>query len=123
MSPNSDNIFEIFGYTKQNVLLLISHMKDGLKNQRFVAGWGISMQWILADIPLGRNIRRVRMIKNMTQEQIVAKMQLRGSTISRSTLANIETGRRNIKASDLKLLKLILDVNYDEFFEDKNAGI
>lgn len=81
------------------------------------------MQWILADIPLGRNIRRVRKIKNMTQEQIVAKMQLRGSTISRSTLANIETGRRNIKASDLKLLKLILDVNYDEFFKDKNTGI
>ncbi len=78
------------------------------------------MQWILADIPLGRNIQKARMVKNITQEEIVAKMQLRGSTMSRSTLANIETGRRNIKASDLKLLKLILDVDYDEFFRDKN---
>lgn len=76
------------------------------------------MQWILKDIPLGRNIQRARTRKNMTQEKIVTKMQLNGSAMSRSTLANIETGRRNIKASDLKLLKLILDVEYDEFFQD-----
>ncbi len=38
--------------------------------------------------------------------------------MSRSTLANIETGRRNVKASDLKALKIIFDVDYDEFFED-----
>jgi transcriptional regulator with XRE-family HTH domain len=76
------------------------------------------MQWILTDIPLGRNIQKVRTIRNLTQEETVARMQLRGSAMSRSTLANIETGRRNIKASDLKLLKLILDVAYDEFFQD-----
>lgn len=76
------------------------------------------MRWILADIPLGRNIQRVRTRENLTQEEIVARMQLRGSSMSRSTLANIETGRRNIKASDLKLLKLILNVEYDEFFQD-----
>lgn len=81
------------------------------------------MQWILTDIPLGRNIQKARIRKNMTQEKIVAKMQLRGSTMSRSALANIETGRRNIKASDLKLLKLILDVDYDEFFQDTNTEV
>ena len=73
------------------------------------------MQWILHDIPIGRNIR-VR--KNMTQLELVTKMQLMGSNMSRSTLANIETGRRNVKASDLKALKIILDVGYEEFFED-----
>lgn len=76
------------------------------------------MQWILTDIPLGRNIQKIRTRRHLTQEEIVTRMQLRGSFISRSTLANIETGRRNIKASDLKLLKLILDVEYDEFFQD-----
>lgn len=40
-----------------------------------------------------------------------------GSNMSRSTLANIETGRRNIKATDLKLLKRVLDVSYDFFAE------
>lgn len=37
--------------------------------------------------------------------------------MSRSTLANIESGKRNIKASDLRLLKELFDVDYDEFFK------
>lgn len=74
------------------------------------------MQWVLADIPIGRNIQTIRIRKNMTQIEVIAKMQLLGSIMSRSTLANIETGRRNIKASDLKALKVIFDVEYDEFF-------
>lgn len=76
------------------------------------------MQWILQDIPLGRNIRTVRMSRNMTQMQVVEKMQLIGSSISRSTYANIETGRRNIKASDLRALREVLNVDYSEFFKD-----
>lgn len=76
------------------------------------------MQWILTDIPLGRNIQTIRMNKNMTQAEVVAQMQLMGSNMSRSTLANIETGRRNIKASDLKLLKMIFDVAYEELFRE-----
>ena len=71
------------------------------------------MQWILHDIPIGRNIQNIRIRKNMTQLELITKMQLMGST-----LANIETGRRNVKASDLKALKIIFDVSYEEFFED-----
>ena len=76
------------------------------------------MQWILQDIPLGRNIQTVRMSRNMTQMQVVEKMQLIGSSISRSTYANIETGRRNIKASDLRASREVLNVDYSEFFKD-----
>ena len=76
------------------------------------------MQWILQDIPLGRKIQTVRMSRNMTQMQVVEKMQLIGSSISRSTYANIETGRRNIKASDLRALREVLNVDYSEFFKD-----
>ena len=65
------------------------------------------MQWVLQDIPLGRNIQTVRMAKNMTQMEVVEQMQLMGSIMSRSTLANIEAGRRNIKASDLKALQIL----------------
>ena len=70
------------------------------------------MQWILQDIPLGRNIQTVRMSRNMTQMQVVEKMQLIGSSISRSTYA------RNIKASDLRALREVLNVDYSEFFKD-----
>ncbi len=76
------------------------------------------MQWILQDIPLGRNIQTVRMSKNMTQIEVVEQLQLMGSMMSRSTLANIEAGRRNIKASDLKALQILFDVEYREFFKD-----
>ena len=76
------------------------------------------MQWILQDIPLGRNIQTVRMSKNMTQIEVVEQLQLIGSMMSRSTLANIEAGRRNIKASDLKALQVLFDVDYSEFFKD-----
>lgn len=76
------------------------------------------MQWISQDIPLGRNIQTVRMSKNMTQIEVVEQLQLMGSIMSRSTLANIEAGRRNIKASDLKTLQVLFDVEYSEFFKD-----
>lgn len=75
------------------------------------------MQWILQDIPLGRNIQTLRMEKKLSQRQVIEKMELMGGTMSRSTLANIETGRRNIKASDLKALKIILDVDYEDLFK------
>ena len=76
------------------------------------------MQWILQDIPIGRNIQNIRMKKNRTQAEVVGQLQLMGSSMSRSTLANIESGRRNIKASDLKALQKLFDVDYEEFFED-----
>ncbi len=76
------------------------------------------MQWILQDIPLGRNIQTIRMNKNMTQTQVVEQLQLMGSMMSRSTLANIEAGRRNIKASDLKALQTLFEVDFAEFFKE-----
>ena len=76
------------------------------------------MQWILQDVPIGRNIQNIRMKKNMTQADVVGQLQLMGSSMSRSTLANIESGRRNIKASDLKALQKLFDVDYQVFFED-----
>lgn len=76
------------------------------------------MQWVIIDIPIGRNIQNIRMEKHMSQKDVTTKLQLMGSIMSRSTLANIETGRRNIKASDLKALKIIFDVDYEEFFKE-----
>lgn len=73
------------------------------------------MQWILHDIPIGRNIQNIRVRKNMTQLELVTKMQLMGSNMSRSTLANIETGRRNVKASDLKALKFFWMLDMKSF--------
>ena len=76
------------------------------------------MQWILQDVPLGRNIQTVRMARDMTQREVIEQLELMGGVMSRSTLANIEAGRRNIKASDLKALQILFDVDYAEFFKN-----
>lgn len=54
----------------------------------------------------------------MTQKKVIEKLELMGGLMSRNTLANIEAGRRNIKASDIKALKILFDVDYEEFFKD-----
>ena len=78
------------------------------------------MQYILQDIPVGKNIQKLRLKKKLTQGELTVKLQLCGSKMSRSTLANIESGKRNIKASDLKLIKEILDANFEDFFFENN---
>ena len=59
----------------------------------------------------------MRMEKDMTQKEVIEKLELIGELMSR-TLANIEAGRRNIKASDLKALQILFDMDYEEFFKD-----
>ena len=41
---------------------------------------------------MGKNIRRLREMKNMTQEQLSAKLQLNDCDVTRSALAKIEVG-------------------------------
>lgn len=66
----------------------------------------------------GGNIRRAREARGMTQEQVAAKLQLEGCDITRSALAKIEVGQRHVYPDEIKLLKEILAVTYDELFED-----
>lgn len=68
---------------------------------------------------LGLNIKRIRISRSLTQEQVAAKLQLLGSPISRSTYSLIEMGRGNIFVSDLVALKETFAVSYEELF----AGI
>ncbi len=67
---------------------------------------------------LGRNIQRVRTEHGLTQEETVAKLQVLGSPLSRSTFSLIEMGRGNIFVSDLVALKMVFHVEYEEFFRD-----
>ena len=74
------------------------------------------MQKIRPDLDIGKNIQELRRAAGMTQEQVLAKMQLLGLTISKSSYAKIETNRLNIKVSELVALKNILKCGYDDFF-------
>ena len=75
-------------------------------------------QYVLCNIPIGENIRRIRKKKGMGQREVEIQLQLMGSNTPMGTLWHIEAGRRNIKASDLKALKIIFDVPYEEFFKE-----
>ncbi len=74
------------------------------------------MQWFLQDISMGENLRRLREQSGYSQSQLVIKLNLMGSNISRSTYSKIETGSRNIRVSDFIALKVIYDVDFSEFF-------
>ncbi len=80
----------------------------------------MGQQKIILDIPVGENIRKLRQERGMKQMDVITQMQLQGSMMSRSTLANIETCRRNIKASDLTIMKEVLETDYDSFFATKS---
>lgn len=66
----------------------------------------------------GNNLRHIRKSHGYTQEEIVAKLQLKNLDISRSIYAQIECGTYNIKISELIALKEIYDISFDDFFKD-----
>ena len=63
---------------------------------------------------VGKNIRRLREKRNFTQEQLSAKLQINGCDITRSALAKLEVGQRHLYSDELKMLKEIHDVSYDD---------
>ena len=59
----------------------------------------------------------MRKANKLTQEQVVAKLQLLNIDISRSAYAQMECGTYNIRISELAALKQIFHVDYNDFFE------
>lgn len=66
---------------------------------------------------IGNRIKCIRESKNMTQEQLSAKLQTMGCDITRSAVAKIEVGQRHIYPDELKCIKEIFNVTFDELFE------
>ena len=70
------------------------------------------------DMDIGKNIQTIRYANKLTQDQVIAKMNLMGIPISKSSYAKIETNRKNIKVSELVALAKILDCEVGDFFKD-----
>lgn len=75
-------------------------------------------QKLKQDITIGNNIRMLRMQAGYTQEQVIAKLQLRGIDISRSIYSQIECGTYNIRISELIALSELFGVDYNAFFSN-----
>ncbi len=67
----------------------------------------------------GNNIRIFREKANMSQEALSAKLQLGGCGITRSAVTKIEVGQRHVYPDEIKLIKKILSVSYDDLFDVK----
>lgn len=65
---------------------------------------------------VGNRIRTIREESGITQEQLSARLQVEGCDITRSALAKIEVGQRHIYLDEIKLLKEIFQVSFDELF-------
>lgn len=79
-------------------------------------------QKIKTNASFGSNLRKLRVEHGYTQEQLVAKLQLKNQDISRSAYAQIECGTYNIKITELVALKEIYNVSYDCFFESLSSS-
>lgn len=66
---------------------------------------------------IGTNIRKFRMENHLTQEQVVARLQLLGIEISRGSYSHIECGLDNIRVEELLALAEIFHVGIADFFE------
>ena len=67
---------------------------------------------------IGHNIRTLREQARLTQEQLSARMQVRGCDVTRSALAKIEVGQRHLYPDEIRAIKEILGVSYDVIFEE-----
>ena len=76
------------------------------------------IQKIRMDMSIGSNIQKMRYQNKLTQEQVIARMNLMGLPISKSSYAKIETNRMNIKVSELMALADIFHCEVGDFFKD-----
>lgn len=70
------------------------------------------------DVSIGKRIRELRLSCNLTQEQVVAQMQLRNLPTSRSSYSQIEAGTYNIRVSELIALTEIFHTDFNNIFNN-----
>lgn len=76
------------------------------------------MQKIRPDLDIGGNIQNMHYHSKLTQDQVIARLNLMGIPISKSTYAKLETNRMNIKVSELLALAQIFHCNVGDFFQN-----
>lgn len=66
---------------------------------------------------VGKTITRLREERGWKQYELLAKMQVRGIDISRTTISEIEGQTRQVKYEELKVFSEIFGVPIDDLFE------
>ena len=89
------------------------------KGPKRVLGGTMEKQKIKNDTnnTIGKNIREARLKAEMGQTDLVGRLQLRDVKMTRETLVKIERGAQHIQLEQLKAIKDILDVTYEELLD------
>lgn len=66
---------------------------------------------------IGRNIRKARQKAGIGQTELVSKLQLLDVKMTRETLVKIERGVQHIQLEQLKGIKNVLRVSYEDLLE------
>ena len=61
----------------------------------------------------GQQIRKARVLKNLTQSDLAAQLQILGITIERDSISRMENGTRFVTDYELMILSQILNVSVD----------
>ena len=69
-------------------------------------------------IPIGANIRRIRMERKLGQSELARRLQLAGVVMTRATLGKIERGIQHITATQLRGIRDVLETTYDELLKE-----
>ncbi|WP_238915811.1 helix-turn-helix transcriptional regulator [Clostridium sp. YIM B02555] len=68
---------------------------------------------------IGRKVRNIRKTRKLTQEELTARIQLRGLNIDRPMLSKIENDSREVYDFEVKAIAEALDISVNELFIDK----
>lgn len=60
---------------------------------------------------IGSNLRKLRIKRKLTQDDVIAQLYFYGINISRITYSKMENNRYSIKIKELMILKKILNCN------------
>lgn len=72
---------------------------------------------------IGRNIRWIRKSLKIRQTEMVARLQLYRVSITREALVKIESGRQHIKLSQLRGLREVLGVSYEDILDQPGDAL
>ena len=70
------------------------------------------------DISIGGNLKKYRIKTDMSQEKVVARLQVQGLDVSREILSRMELGKYNVRVSVLLALADLYNTPIQDFFAD-----
>ncbi len=67
---------------------------------------------------IGKNLKKYRESKGLTQRELSEKLELLGLTIYHSDIHNMEHGRKTVRDYEVKAFAIALKISLENLYED-----